>query len=93
MSKQLTTFLAAIATSSLIALSTTASSAGAVRDHRNTAGKTLTTGRGGGGCTNCVNLNNMSGGVAVTQGGKVVPSKVTPAPGASHGGRGGGGRH
>jgi hypothetical protein len=92
MSKRLTTLLTAIATSGLIALSTTASFAGSVRDHRNTAGKTLIGSRGGGGCGNCVRLNNMSGGVAVTQGGKVVPTKVMPPPGGTYGRHGGGRR-
>jgi hypothetical protein len=91
MSKRLTTLLTAIAISGLIALSTTASFAGSVRDHRNTAGKTLIGSRGGYGCGDCVRLNNMPGGVAVTQGGKVVPTKVMPAPGGTYS-RGGGGK-
>lgn len=81
MSKRLTTLLTAIATSGLIALSTSTSFAGSVRDHRGTAGKTLLGSYGGGGCgSNCVRITNMPGGVAVTQGGKVVPTKVRPAP-------------
>jgi hypothetical protein len=86
MSKRL---LTAIATSSLVLLSTSASFAGGVRDHRNVAGR-IYTGQGGYGCR-CVKTSNASGGVVVTQAGKVVATKVMPAPGSTYGRGGGGG--
>lgn len=81
MSKRLGTLLTATA----VLLSTSASFA-EVRDHRNIAGKTYVS-RGGGGCYNCVRTSTASGGMVVTQGGKVVPTQLAPP---TH--RGGGGR-
>jgi hypothetical protein len=83
--------LTVIAISSLVLLSTTASFAAGVRDHRNIAGKTYIGGNHGGYGCNCVRTSNASGGVVVTQGGKVVATKVMPAPGSTYG-RGGGGK-
>jgi len=89
MSMRLGTLLIAITTSGLVLLSTAASFAD-VRDHRNVAGQTYVGGRGGYGC-NCARLSTASGGVLVTQGGKVVATQVAPPPSPPpH--RGGGGR-
>jgi hypothetical protein len=90
MSKRIRTLVTVVATSSLLLLSTSASFAAGVRDHRNVAGKTYTTSGHGGGC-NCIRTSTASGGVVVTQGGKAVATKVMPAPGSTHG-RGGGRR-
>jgi hypothetical protein len=85
MSKRMGTLLTVVATSSLVVLSTTASFAAGVRDHRNIAGKTYIGGNHGGYGCNCVRTSNASGGVVVTQGGKVVATKVMPAPGSTRG--------
>ena len=79
MSKRLGTLVTAIATFGLVLLSTEATF-GEVRDHRNYAGQTYVGGRGVGGCYSCASTSTASCGVVVSQGGKVVPTKVAPPP-------------
>jgi len=79
MSKRPGILLTAIATSGLVLLSTAAGFA-QVRDHRGTPGQTYGGIRGGGGCRTCAGLSTAPGGVLVTQGNVVLPTKLAPPP-------------